>query len=375
MQKSHPWRIVSSNCDRHPMKEIAFFLKPLSLAFFRRPLPIGLLLCSLSIVGFYSYQSVAVEFYYSWPYATMEASALVSYNLENSSNENHNLTPEEANGNVFVENYRILIEHNGNMKELTLHGVSDFSSKMLDATVFNTQALGNAPIDPNGVWIDEKTARDLGIKPSEEIRLIQRLSETETQVKVTAIVASYAPTQGVVASNNLAAGMIPYSFDIYASSKESLSALTEKAESINAIASLQVKEDACQMARLAARELLPFMQSDAFQVAALFLSSGVFFIFAAMTVRHQTDQFFLPLMTMGLLPRKAIELATAELGIIAIAANSFAGFAAIAGLKLAYGFPPSVTLFLATTALLLIGAFIGSFGAIFTLWINLRRKR
>lgn len=325
----------------------------------RRPLQVGLLVCALAVAGFYAYQNVAMEFYYSWPYATMGAKVLASCDLESTPVEDGILRRGLTDGSVLVEDYRVLLEHEGTMRESVLHGVFDPSPRRIDETIFNSRALGSVSADLDGVWIDEGLARSLGVGLSDEIRLIQRITGSELSSKVIAIVPAYAPTRGIVAPSCFAAAMIPCSLSVYESDEEALSDFVAKAESAGVAVAVRTREDACQTARLMAREFLPFARSDALQIAAMFLSSGSSYLFFSAAIRRQTKRFFEPLMLSGLRPRKITAIVAAELGIAAVPISALAGLAAVAGLESSYGLPVSIMLFLSTAALLMGGFLVG----------------
>jgi hypothetical protein len=333
-----------------------------------------LLIFALTVVGFYAYQNAAMEFYYSWPYATMGAEALASCDLESAPIEDGSFHTELTSEDVCVEDYRVLVEYEGIMKETVLHGVSVPAPEKINETIFNSRALGDVPANLDGVWIDEKLARELGVRVSNEVRLIQRSGKVELSAKVTAIVPTYAPTQGVVTASAFVAAMAPYSFSVYKTDGAAISNFEEKAESAGITVSMQTREDACQSAKLMAQKFLPFARNDTLQIAAVFLSAGVFFVFFSMVIRRQKKRFFQPLISMGLRLRGIISVVTMELSIAAVPISALAGFAAVVGLKLSYGFPISFMLFLSTTALLLGGVLIGGLCVLLALWVNLRHR-
>jgi hypothetical protein len=145
------------------MNGTLFYLRYCLLDMLRRPLLAGLLVCALAVVGFYAYQNVAVEFYYSWPYATMGANTFASCDLEDATTEDASFKLEPTSKDVFVIDYRVLVEHNGVMSETVIHGVSVPSPEKIEDTIFNSQALGNDSANLSGVWIDEGLAGVLGV--------------------------------------------------------------------------------------------------------------------------------------------------------------------------------------------------------------------
>jgi len=357
------------------MNGTVFFLRYCLLDLLRRPLLVGLLCCVLTVVGFYAYQNVAMEFYYSWPYATMGAKALASYDLESDSVEDEDLHPEQINANTFVEDYHVLVEHEGVMIESVLHGVSDPAPDKIDETIFNARALGCDSLDLDGVWIDETLARELGVGLLDEIHLIQRLTGVELSANVTAIVPTYAPTQGIVVRNDLVKAMTPFSLNVYETDREGSLDFELLVEDAEVAVVVQTREDACLSAKLMAQEFLPFARDDVLQIAGVCLSAGAFFIFFSMVTRRQTKRFFRPLANMGLHLRGITTVVAMELGMVAVPISAFAALASIVGLKLSYGLPISLMLFFSTTALLLGGVLFGGVCVVLALYVRLTRWR
>ncbi len=228
----------------------------------RRPLMAALVVASLSIAGFYVYQNVALEFYYSWPYAQMGADAFVSADIEEIADVEGGLDRKLEESGVLIVDYRVMVEHEGIAEDVVLHVVPDEAWSSADATIFNHIPMKSA-LTKGSVWVDDYLASRLGIHVSDEIHVAQRVSDTDMVLKVMAIVPFFAPTNGIVIAGMQCEDMRPYLVSVYAKSEQSALRAAEQLEALGAPVSLQRREDACQSAMILAQEFLPFANSDA----------------------------------------------------------------------------------------------------------------
>ena len=130
----------------------------------RRPLMVALVIASLSIAGFYAYQNVVLEFYYSWPYAQMGADVFVSANIEEADDAGGDLFQKLEDSGALVTDYRVVIEHEGVAEDIVLHAIAGRSLPFADATVFNYESM-HSDLTEGSVWVDSAccgAARILG---------------------------------------------------------------------------------------------------------------------------------------------------------------------------------------------------------------------
>lgn len=256
----------------------------------RQPLMVALVIASLSIAGFYAYQNVVLEFYYSWPYAQMGADVFVSANIEEADDAGGGLFQKLEDSGALVADYRVVIEHEGVAEDIVLHAIAGRSLLSADATVFNYESM-HSHLTEGSVWVDDGLASRLGVSVSDEIHVVQRVSGVDAVLQVTAIVPSFAPTNGIVAAGIQDGSMKPFSISIYAENDRLILPAVEQLESLGVPTSLQYREDACQSAMILAQELLPFASSDALQIAAAVFAFVSFLIFSVVTARRQFARF------------------------------------------------------------------------------------
>lgn len=316
--------------------------------------PLAIQACALAAIGFYAYQNVALEHYYSLPFATMDAQAIVVYDLEESPfcGQDWKYKAESQ-----VWEYRVFVESGGVMEETKAHGIADPSPDSMEATVFNSRAIGSTPLENNEVLVDEATARELGVSEKETINVIQRSTGMERTVVVSAIIPTYDATRGVVGNKALFTGMEPHELQVYTSDINSRRNAEEGA--------FRTREDACEFSKMLAHSFLPFASSDALHFAAAMLSCTVSFLFFSIAAFRQRRRFFAPLSLIGMNHRDRMLIQLAAMACVIAPTVAISSISAIAALEFAYSIPLSVMLFLSTAALLGFGALLGGFSALF----------
>lgn len=316
--------------------------------------PLVIQACALATIGFYAYQNVALEHYYSLPFATMDAQAIMVYDLaESPSYDLVRKHKEESR----VWGYRVFVESGGAMEEAKAHGIADPSPSSMDATVFNSRAIGETSLGNNEVLVDEATAKDLGISEKDTINIVQRSTETEKTVVVSAIIPTYDATRGVVGNKTLFTGMEPYELQVYTSDINNNKDANE--------GTFQAREDAYEFSKMLAHSFLPFASSDALHFAAAILSCAVSFLFFSIAAFRQRKRFFVPLSFIGMNPRDRMLIQLAAMMCILAPTIAISSISAIAILEFAYSIPLSFMLLLSTAALLGSGALLGGITALF----------
>lgn len=351
------------------------------------PWMLVLVIVALVLVGFYAYQNIAVEFYYSWPYATMKADYLATANVEVQALQDSDVIDGLPSGAVCVKDYRVLAEHNGIMSEAMLHAVPAEQEYQLNQTIFNTEALQVTGIPAGGVWLDEALARRLKVSAGDKIMIVQRTTGAECSLQVEAVVPTYAPTQGILVLDRdlqaafLAAGSSNESEErlrlsavsLYGDDAVQLDVCLHALVGDDVAVGMQSRDEASQTARQLARRFLPFARDDLLQLAAAVLSMGIWWLYGAMTLRRQRMRFFVPMNLMGLRRSSAAAIVAAELGILAAVLCVLAGGGAVALLHGVYGLPVSAMLVVSTAGLLFGGAAVGCLGALAGFLARLRR--
>lgn len=340
----------------------------------RRPLMTALVVVSLSIAGFYAYQNVALEFYYSWPYAQMGADVFVSADIEEIAEMGGGLDQKLEESGALVADYRVIIEHEGIAEDVVLHAIPGESWLSADATIFNYASMQSA-LTKGSVWVDDGLASRLGINVSGEIHVVQRVSDTDMVLQVTAIVPSFAPTNGIVVAGMQCEGMKPCLVSVYTEDDQSAMQVAEQLEALGAPVSLQHREDACLSATILAQEFLPFASSDALQIASVVFAFVSFLIFSTVTTRRQLARFFNLLILMGARARVVIATMAVELYATAAMFSVVSGVAAVVALECICGIPISAMLVLSTIALLALGSILAATGTLCFQSIHLARKR
>lgn len=340
----------------------------------RRPLVVALVIASLSIAGFYAYQNVVLEFYYSWPYAQMGADVFVSANIEEADDVGGDLFQKLEDSGALVTDYRVVIEHEGVAEDIVLHAIAGRSLPFADATVFNYESM-HSDLTEGSVWVDDGLASRLGVNVSDEIHVVQRVSGVDAVLQVTAIVPSFAPTNGIVVAGIQDGSMKPFSISIYAENDRLILPAVEQLESLGVPTSLQYREDAYQSAMILAQELLPFASSDALQIAAVVFAFVSFLIFSVVTARRQFARFFDLLVLMGARVRTVVAIVAIELFAIAMVAAAVSGVVAVVALDCICGIPVTGMFVLSTIALLALGSVLAVTGTLCFQLIRLGSQR
>ncbi len=345
----------------------------------KRPFLNLILLTVLSLIGFYAYLNVVLDFYYSWPYATMEAKTLARIDLAFMTDGDEVLSlPEEISEHTYIKEYYVTLEHDGIISDALLRGASRNESAALQDTVFNAQALRNEPANLEGAWVDENLARNLSLNVGDTVVIEQAFSHTETTARISALIPAYADTQGILVKDNQASGMIPSSIDIYDVSERTLEDFLSVGggleSGLEAEAVLYSKEEACYSAKLLAQQYLPFTQGDTLQVFSVVLSATAFLMYFSIVARRQYTQFFYQLTLVGLRRQYAVRTLMIELVIAAIFFSGVSAVISVQGLHAAYAIPWSFLFYLSTASLVFLGALVGGGVALFSLYSSLRNR-